>query len=178
MPFSYGGGISKLEEIKRLYSLGIEKIILNTAAIDNPKLISEAANAAGSSGVVVSMDVKRTWTNSVVVVRTANGKVLKSDPVAFAVEMESLGAGELMVNSIDRDGTMIGYDLEILREISASVSIPVVAAGGAGTLDDFRSAIDCGASAAAAGSLFVFHGKHKAVLITYPKYEELEELMA
>jgi cyclase len=176
MPFAYGGGIASIEHVKRLYGLGVEKVVLNTAAADQPQLVSQAAAQAGSSGVVVSIDVRRNWMGKYSVCVDAGARDLKRDPAAYAREMEQLGAGELLLNAIDRDGTMDGYDLELVRRVCEAVSIPVVAAGGAGALQHFRQAADAGASALAAGSMFVFHGKHNAVLITYPEYDELERL--
>jgi cyclase len=176
MPFAYGGGIASIEHIRRLYGLGVEKVVLNTAAAAQPQLVSEAAALAGSSGVVVSIDVRRNWMGKYSVCVASGAHDLKREPAAYAREMERLGAGEILLNAIDRDGTMDGYDLELVRQVCEAVSIPVVAAGGAGSLHHFREAADAGASALAAGSLFVFHGKHNAVLITYPEYEELESL--
>lgn len=176
MPFSYGGGITSVGQVKRLYALGVEKVVLNTAAADQPRLVSEAAALAGSSGVVVSMDVRRSWLGAYTV-RVAGGtRDLKREPAAYARAMEQLGAGEILLNAIDRDGTREGYDLELVRRVSEAVSIPVVVAGGAGEVRHFREATEAGASALAAGSMFVFHGKHNAVLITYPEYEELDKV--
>lgn len=176
MPFGYGGGITSIDHVKQLYALGVEKVILNTVAADKPGLVSEAAALAGCSGVVVSMDVRRNWLGKYSVCVASGQRDLKRDPVAYAQEMEQLGAGEILLNAIDKDGTMEGYDLELVRRVSEAVSVPVVAVGGAGNLQHFREAVDEGASAVAAGSMFVFHGKHSAVLITYPEYEELERL--
>lgn len=176
MPFSYGGGITTIEQVRRLYTLGVEKIILNTSAAEKPDLVCEASALAGRSGVVVSMDVRRSWLGRYSVYVCAGRRDLARDPVSYAQEMERLGAGEILLNSIDRDGTMEGYDLELVRRVSEAVSVPVVVAGGAGSLDDFREAVRHGASAVAAGSMFVFHGKHRAVLITYPEYQKLEGL--
>lgn len=176
MPFGYGGGITTTDHVRRLFALGVEKVIINTAAADTPRLLSEAASLAGCSGVVASMDVRRNWRNKYSVCVASGRRDLKRDPVGYAQEMERRGAGEILLNAIDRDGIMEGYDLELIRLVSQAVSIPVVAAGGAGNLQHIRHAIDHGASAAAAGSMFVFHGKHRAVLITYPGHEELEKL--
>lgn len=176
MPFGYGGGITSIDHVKQLYALGVEKVILNTVAADKPDLVSKAAALAGCSGVVVSVDVRRNWLGNYSVCVASGQRDLKRDPVAYAQEMEQLGAGEILLNAIDKDGTMGGYDLELVRRVSEAVSVPVVAVGGAGNLQHFREAVDEGASAVAAGSMFVFHGKHSAVLITYPEYEELERL--
>jgi imidazole glycerol-phosphate synthase subunit HisF len=178
MPFGYGGGITDLQQIKRLYALGVEKVILNTAAHADPALVSKAAALAGSSSVVVSVDVKRGWLGRRSVYTRGGQQDTKCDPVEYAREAERLGAGEILLNSIDRDGTQSGYDLELIREVAGAVSIPVVAVGGAGELRHFKEAVEHGASAVSAGSLFVFHGKHRAVLITYPKYDELERLLS
>jgi cyclase len=176
MPFSYGGGIRNIEDIKRLYGLGVEKIILNSSIVKDHNIVSNAAAIAGSSGVVVSIDVKCNWFGKSSVY-TLGGKLkINQDPVEYAIEMECLGAGEILLNSINRDGMMTGYDLNLISEISSSVSIPVVACGGAGTLQDFREAVNSGASAVAAGSMFVYHGKHQAVLLTYPEYKILDML--
>jgi imidazole glycerol-phosphate synthase subunit HisF len=178
MPFGYGGGISKADQIRRLFALGVEKIVLNTAAEARPELVSEAAALAGSSSVVVSIDVKRSWLGKYSVHTLGGKQDTKRDPVEFAREMQERGAGEILLNSIDRDGTFSGYDLQLIAAVSRAVDIPVVAVGGAGEVRHFREAVDHGASAVSAGSLFVFHGKHKAVLITYPDYTDLEKLFA
>jgi cyclase len=175
MPFGYGGGITRLDQIKRLFALGVEKVILNTAAEATPALVSSAAAAAGSSSVVASVDVRRNWLGKCTVCTQCGQKDAKRDPVEYAREMERLGAGEILLNSIDRDGTMSGYDLELIGRVADAVKVPVVAVGGAGELAHFRQAVDKGASAVSAGSLFVFHGRHRAVLINYPGQPELEK---
>jgi len=177
MPFGCGGGITDIDQVKQLYALGVEKVVLNSALGSNPGLVSDTADIAGSSGVVVSIDVRRNWRGRYSVFVRSGQKDLKRDPVEYACEMEKQGAGEIMLNDISRDGTMTGYDLKLIQLVSDAVSIPVVAAGGAGELSHFREAVDHGASAAAAGSMFVYHGKHRAVLITYPNYFELERLL-
>jgi imidazole glycerol-phosphate synthase subunit HisF len=178
MPFGYGGGITNLDQIRRLYALGVEKVILNTAAATNPRLVEQAAELAGRSGVVVSIDAKRNWRGKYTVFIRGGREAWQQDPVTHARAMESAGAGEILINAIDRDGTMAGYDLELIHDVAAAVSVPVVAAGGAGELRHFREAVDHGAAGVAAGSMFVFHGKHRAVLITYPTYDQLERLFA
>lgn len=176
MPFGYGGGITTADQVKRLFALGVEKVVINTAASTAPALVAEAASLAGTSSVVASIDVRRGFLGTYSVYVRSGQQDLKQDPVTYAREMERLGAGEILLTAIDRDGTQAGYDLNVIRRVTAAVSIPVVAAGGAGRLRHFREAVDAGASAVAAGSLFVFHGKHRAVLITYPEYPELEAL--
>lgn len=177
MPLGYGGGIRALDEVKRLLGIGIEKIVLNTSAIENPALVRAAADYAGSQAVVISLDVKRSVFGKYEVYTHSGQKATGFDPVRFAVEMEKQGAGELFVNSIDRDGTMLGYDLELVRRVADSVQVPVVACGGAGNIQHLADAIHGGASAAAAGSLFVFHGPLRGVLISYPSQQELHRIL-
>jgi cyclase len=178
MPLGYGGGIRNMQDVKQLLSSGIEKVILNTSAMENPSLIREAADHAGSSSVVISIDVKKNLLGRYEVHTRSGKKKTGLDPVRHALEMEKLGAGEILVNSIDRDGTMQGYDLDLIRMIADSVNIPVVACGGAGNLNHLKEAIKQGhASAAAAGSLFVFQGPLRAVLISYPASQELKNLL-
>lgn len=172
MPLSYGGGVRTIEQMRRLFALGIEKVSLNTAAHATPQLVRAAADMFGSSSVVVSIDVKSRAFGGRAVVTHGGTRRAKIDPESFALGMERQGAGEILLNSVDRDGTMQGYDLELVRSVSSNVSIPVVACGGASKLSDLAAVIDAGASAAAAGSMFVFHGPHRAVLITYPSYAE------
>jgi len=178
MPFGYGGGITEVEQIEKLFSLGVEKIIINSTAFHKPQLITAAAKVSGSQSIIVSMDVKKSLFGSYEVY-VQNGQVnTKQDPINYAKKMQDLGAGELIICSIDREGTEKGYDLKLLEMVSSAVDIPVVALGGAGQLQDFADVVkQTSISAVAAGDIFVFHGKHKAVLITYPKYSELEALM-
>jgi len=178
MPLAYGGGITNIQQIEKLFSIGIEKVVLDTIVSTNPDLIKQAADIAGSSSVVVCMDVKSKLFGKPTVFNHAGKVDTKQDPVQFAQKMQESGAGELIFNSIDRDGMQKGYDLVLIEKIAQAIDIPLVALGGAATLDDFRKAVDHGASAVAAGSMFVFHGKHKAVLITYPEYSKLENLFA
>jgi cyclase len=177
MPFGYGGGIDNIDQIKRLFSIGVEKAIINSAAFFKPDLIREASKISGSQSIVVSIDVKRSMFGKYNVF-VKNGKInTKKDPVEYAMKMKELGAGELIVCNIANEGKRAGYDNELLKAISNSVDIPVVASGGAGSLSDFADAYHKGhAASVAAGNMFVFYGKHKAVLITYPKYQELENL--
>lgn len=176
MPFAYGGGINSVEHVKRLYGLGVEKVILNTIAAASPSVVEAAATIAGNSGVVASIDARRSWLGKYSVHVQGGTRDLGRDPVSFSRQMEQAGAGEILLTAIDRDGVMGGYDLELIREVTEAVSIPVIAAGGAGELRHFREAVDHGAAGVAAGSMFVFHGKHRAVLITYPTYGELKTL--
>ena len=176
MPLSYGGGVKSTSQIEKLFSIGIEKVVLNSILENQPELISAAAEIAGSSSVVASIDIKSNWRGKYSVYTCSGTNDIKIDPISYAKKMEDLGAGELIINSIDRDGTQKGYDIKLIEDVSDAVSIPVVALGGVGKLSDFKDAVDAGASAVAAGSFFVFHGKHRAVLITYPEYSTLEAL--
>lgn len=177
MPFAYGGGISTLEQVRQLFSLGLEKVILNTSALSRPELLAEIAALSGSSSVVVSIDVRRSLFGRYSVFGSGGAADTRRSPEEYAKEVERRGAGEIFLTSIDREGSMGGYDLELVQRVAAAVSIPVVAHGGAGSLADFREALRHGASAVAAGSMFVYHGKHRAVLITYPEDRELRQIL-
>ena len=169
MPLCYGGGVRTLQHIRNIVAAGVEKICLNTIAVEQPMFVKEAANAFGSSTIVVCIDYKKKLFGGDVVTSLSGQQKSKYDPVAFARMMEEMGAGEIVLNSIERDGTMNGYDLELLSRISEKVSISVIALGGAGTADHLKQAVQkTNISAVAAGSMFVFQGKHKAVLINYP----------
>lgn len=177
MPFGYGGGIRDLDDIKTLFSIGAEKIVINSYAVENPRFIKDAADRFGNQSIIVSIDVRRNLLGKYTVY-THGGKVAtKYDPVKFAQFMEEMGAGEIILTSIDRDGTMKGYDIDLIKKVTSVLSIPVVASGGAGKIEDFIDAIQKGgASAVSAGSLFVFQGKHRAVLISYPSMEQIETI--
>lgn len=177
IPLGYGGGISTLDHAQRVFGTGVEKIALNTALIDNLSLVGEVARIYGSQAVIASVDVKRgnffrrdrAFTN-------AGKRAEKDSPVTIAKRAVDAGAGEILVTSMDRDGTMVGYDLDLIAQISAAVSVPVIANGGAAHIADFAAAVQTGgASAVAAGALFVFRGPHRAVLINYPTQQALRE---
>ena len=175
IPLGYGGGISAIEEIKELFYLGVEKIILNYTAVKNPALVTEAANLVGSQSVVVSVDVKKNIFGKYKVYTQNATENTGLDPVVFAKKMEDAGAGEIFLNSIDNDGTYGGYDLELIKNISSGLSVPLIACGGAASVNDFNKAVEHGASAVAAGSMFVFQRPHNAVLISYPSQKELTD---
>ena len=176
MPLSYGGGITTLEQVKQILLSGVEKVVLNKSAVTKPELITEIANSFGSQSVVASLDVKKNFLGRYKVYTDNGSNNTSLNPVDFAKQCESKGAGEILLNSIERDGTYKGYDLELLKALSTSVNIPVVACGGAGTIEDFRMAVLEGkASAVSAGSMFVFQRPHNAVLISYPKQTDLKE---
>ncbi|MEW5825443.1 MAG: AglZ/HisF2 family acetamidino modification protein [Candidatus Bipolaricaulota bacterium] len=178
MPVAYSGGVTSVEQMKRLFALGVEKVFTSSAALASPDLVADAAARFGSQSIGVVLDVKRGWGSSRFGLVTHNGRRKAELTAAEAARlMEGRGAGELLVNSVDRDGTMTGYDLEAIRTVTLAVGIPVIALGGAGSLADLARAVrEGGASAAAAGSLFVFTGVHRAVLITYPAQAEIERL--
>lgn len=173
MPVAYGGGIADLATMKDLFRLGIEKVVVNNMAIQDAALLEKAADLFGSQSIVVSIDAKKVAVGKYEV-HSGNGKRgTGMDPVAFAARMQEKGAGELILTSIDREGTMKGYDVELIRQVSASVDIPVIASGGAGKISDLVDAVQKGgASAVAAASMFVFYGKYRAVLVNYPTQEE------
>ncbi len=174
MPMAYGGGITSLEQVKRIFSLGFEKVVIDSAAYDAPQLIRDAVAIYGSQSIVGCVDVRRTLLGRYELSSHAGKTKQTAGLTAHVGELERLGIGEIIVNSVDRDGTQSGYDLKLLREVSSVVSIPVVACGGASSLDDFVAAVhEGGASAVAAGSLFVFVGPHRAVLINYPARADL-----
>jgi cyclase len=177
MPLAYGGGIRTLEQAQRIFALGVEKICLQTSSLDNPRLITEVADQYGSQSVVVSIDVKRNWFGRPQVYSSAKEKALDGNWVDVLQSIVNAGAGEVLLNAVDKDGTMSGPDLQLISEASASISVPLIALGGISSLGDIKNALDAGASAVAAGSFFVFHGPHRAVLITYPEYKVLENLL-
>jgi cyclase len=174
MPLTYGGGIRSLDEVKTIFSLGVEKIAVNTHAIENPSFIRECAELFGSQSIIVSIDVKRTWLGKYVVHSRGGKTATGLEPVAWAQQAAAAGAGELLLTSIDRDGTYEGYDTELIKRVTSSVSIPVIACGGAGSVADFTAAVkDGGASAVAAGSMVVYQGRNRGVLINFPGRREL-----
>lgn len=173
VPICYGGGVRTVEHFARLFRLGVEKVSVNTAALENPGLITEAAARFGSQSVVASIDVRCTLFGRYEVYGRCGTSRTGHDPVALARALQAAGAGELVVSAIHKDGTMSGFDLQLTKAIVAAVDIPVVALGGAGNVDHLKEVLGVGASAAAAGSMFVFHGPHRAVLISYPSESEL-----
>jgi cyclase len=177
MPLAYGGGIRSIEDAQQLFALGVEKVIINSRAVEDPQLVTRLAERFGNQSIVVSVDVRRSLLGRYEVFTHSGRKASGLDPFKHAAEMELRGAGEILLNSIDRDGTMTGYDLDLIRRLSACVSLPVVACGGAADVQDLAQAIAHGASGAAAGSMFVFHGRHRAVLISYPDREQLQAVL-
>ena len=177
MPFGVGGGINDITQIENLLKAGAEKVVINTNAVLKPELIEEAAKIFGSQSIVVSLDTKKNLFGKYGCWIKDGSENSKLDPVELAKKAEDLGAGELIINSIDLDGMMTGYDVGLIKGIADIVSIPVVACGGAGNLEHLKEAyLDGNAHALAAGSLFVFHGPRRAVLINYPSKSELKQL--
>jgi cyclase len=169
MPLCYGGGVKTIEQAQKIFGLGIEKIALSSAAIQHPDLVTKIADRVGSQSVIVVLDVKKKLFGGYELYTHNGRKSTGIDPVIFAKELEQAGVGEIIINSIDKDGTMQGYDFALLDKITEVVNIPLTALGGAGSLDDIQKVIEkYGVIGVAAGSLFVFQGPYKAVLINYP----------
>jgi cyclase len=179
MPLCYGGGIKTVDQAKRIISLGVEKVAISSATIDNPGLISAIAQEVGSQSVVVIFDVKKRLLSDAYDVWTHNARHnTKRSVIEAAKQAESLGAGEIVINSIDNDGRMKGYDLSLAKRVREAVSLPMTVLGGAGTLKDIEQLIaTCGVIGAAAGSLFVFKGVYRAVLINYPSPSQRDEII-
>lgn len=176
MPLCYGGGIKSVEQAKRLFGLGIEKVCLQTAALEDISLIGQIAERYGSQSVVVSIDIKKNWLGKWQLHSAAKGKLLSKPWMDHLHDVVQAGAGELVISSVDRDGIMGGMDLDLIKQAAKLSPLPLIAMGGVGSLADIRDAVGAGADAVAAGAFFVFYGPHRAVLITYPKYAELETL--
>ena len=179
MPLAYGGGITTLEQVREILRVGVEKVSFNSAAINNLDLITETAKAFGTQCVVVSIDVKKSFWGKYEVYGERATRTIKEDPVDFARKMEDAGAGEILLTSVDREGTWEGFDIELIRKVSDAVKIPVIAHGGGGKLGDIQDAVKLGkASAVALGSLVVYQKKGMGVLINFPKRKNLLELFS
>jgi cyclase len=178
MPLCYGGGVKSVEQISKIISLGVEKVAISSSAVESLDVISNAAKVVGSQSVVVVLDVKKSIFSSNYQVFTHNGNVnTKFNVLELAKKIEQAGAGEIVINSIERDGMMKGYDLDLMKQVRDVVSIPITALGGAGSLVDIGNLIESvGVVGAASGSLFVFKGIYRAVLINYPEYAEKEDV--
>jgi len=177
MPFGYGGGIKNVNQIEQILKAGAEKVIINTEAILNLKIINESSKIFGSQSIVVSIDVKKSFFGKYEVWIKGGKENTRKNPIELAKQAEQMGAGELIINSIDLDGMMTGYDNKLLKSIAEVVSIPIVACGGAGNLLHLKEGYSEGkVHALAAGSMFVFHGPRRAVLINYPSKSEVIQL--
>lgn len=177
MPLCYGGGVKTIDQALNIFELGIEKIAISSAAIENPNLIKEIAQRVGSQSVIVVLDVKKKIFGNYELAIYNGNKLTGLSPVDFAKKAEFLGAGEIILNSIDNDGVMKGYDLKLLDQVASNLKIPLTILGGAGSISDLREVIKKhGIIGAAAGSLFVFKGPYKAVLISYTSHEDKEKI--
>ncbi len=168
MPIAYGGGVRTIEQVREVIRCGFEKVVMNTALHATPQVATEASREFGSQAVIASMEVGSSMLGRVRVMTQCGRRATEWKPVDWARRCEEIGCGELLLTSIDRDGSLEGYDLETLRSVAAAVTIPVIALGGAGTVEHLRAGIGAGAAAVAAGSMFVYYGPHRAVLISYP----------
>lgn len=173
IPLAYGGGISTIDHVKELFYIGVEKVVFNYCAYTNPDLLAETAKMVGSQSVVASVDIKKSLFGKYKLALLNASQLIDIELTEYIKHLQSIGVGEIFINMVDRDGTYSGYDLEFIGKISKELSIPLIACGGASSLEDFKNAIAAGASAVAAGSFFVFQRPHNAVLISYPSREEL-----
>lgn len=176
MPLTYGGGVASVSQASQLFRLGVEKVCIQSSALHDLSIVSDLAGRFGSQAVAVSVDVRRNWLGTPQLFSAAKGQPVAENWLEFAGKAQAAGAGEIVVNAVNRDGTLAGPDLKLIRQAADALSVPLIAVGGISSLADIRAATDAGASAVAAGAFFVFHGPHRAVLITYPRYAELEEL--
>jgi len=177
MPLCYGGGVKTVEQAQRIFSLGIEKIALSSAVFQNPNLITQISERVGSQSVIVVLDVKKKLLGGYEVYTHNGKKATGINPFKFVEEAQKLGAGEIVINSIDKDGVMKGYDLDLIAKVREKISLPMTVLGGAGSLEDIEKVIDVhGVIGVAAGSLFVFKGPYKAVLINYPTQLEKNKI--
>ena len=176
MPIAYGGGIRNTEDMKKIFSLGFEKVSINSYAVEHPSFITKASDLFGSQSIIVSIDVKKGKTGNYEVY-THNGKKSTGlNPITFARQMQEVGAGEILLTSIENDGMMEGYDTVLIKSVSSAINIPLIACGGAGKTGDFSDAVKAGASAVAAGSMVVYQGKNRGVLINFPSHKELKHV--
>jgi cyclase len=174
MPLGYGGGVASVGVMERLFRIGFEKVVVNSAIYESPSLLREAVACFGSQSVVASVDAKKDFLGRYRVV-SRGGTVRQPEDLSVVLQrVQDDGVGELILNSVDKDGTMLGYDIELVSRGADALRIPLVALGGAGSTDDMKDALKAGASAVAAGSMFVFHGVHRAVLISYLDHDQLD----
>ena len=175
MPLSCGGGITTVEQVHELLAIGYEKVVINTGLIKNPELIMRSAGLFGNQSIVTSIDAKKVKEGYKCVIEDGR-EMIDITPVELAKRAETLGAGEIIINSVDQDGMMQGYDIDLVKSVVESVKVPVTAIGGAGGINDLKKVLHEGhAHAAAGGSMFVYYGRLKAVLITAPSEEELTQ---
>jgi cyclase len=177
MPFAYGGGIKSIEHIQKIIRLGAEKVIINSALYSNPDIIRQASEQFGRQSIIASIDVKKDIFGQYKIFSSGGTKKQKESIKDVIHKAQNYGAGEILINNIDLDGQMTGYDEKLFSQISSKIDVPLIACGGAGSMQDFRNLYQTGyVDALAAGSFFVFQGKHNAVLITYPHYSKVKEI--
>ena len=178
MPLAYGGGVKDLDTIETLLKTGVEKISINSAFLEDENFIKDAVKEFGGSTIIGSIDVKKDIFNRHKVYNYRSGKILKIDPLQYAKKLQNFGVGEIFLNDVDKDGTMEGYDIGIIKKISEAINIPIIPCGGAGNLTDIKSVfLQTNTTAVAAGSLFVYTGKFNAVLINYPSELQIEKII-
>jgi imidazole glycerol-phosphate synthase subunit HisF len=176
MPLTYGGGIRSEAEIDQIFSAGVEKVAVQSSVIQNPSFITNLAKRFGSQSIVVSIDVKKNWLGKPKCFISSKNKIIEDELINLIRNLVNAGAGEVLLNSVEREGTFSGPDLNLISEVSNSINVPMIACGGISSLKDIKACIKAGASAVAAGSFFIYSGPHRAVLLTYPNYNELEAL--
>jgi len=177
MPLAYGGGITSVDQARRLFSIGVEKVSIQTSALADQDIVTDIASRYGNQSVIVAIDIKKNRFGQYKLLSSATGKMLDQDWKEFLKTAVAAGAGEILINAVDRGGTLNGMDLPLIELAVSACSVPLIAAGGVGSLTDIKAGVKAGASAIAAGAFFVYYGPHRAVLITYPKYQELIELL-
>jgi len=178
MPLLYGGGIRDFETAKKILSVGFEKLVINTYAIEKPEFITQLAEHFGNQSIIGSIDVKKNIWGNYQIYSYDGTKKTKLDPVEWAVELETKGVGELLITSMDRDGTWKGYDIELIKMITDEVNVPVIANGGAGSVEDISMVVNAGASAVALGSMVVYQQKDMGVLVNFPDKNNLKEVIS
>lgn len=178
MPFAYGGGISTVAQVKKILSIGVEKVIIDSYALENPKFITEIATQFGNQAVVVAVDVRKTKIGGYEIYSRSGTKLIGKELLSWLKEIEELGAGEICINAIDRDGTWQGLDATLIKQVCNAVSVPVIACGGAGSIRHLSQALAAGASAVGIGSMVVYQAKDMGVLISFPEQPELKKLYA
>jgi cyclase len=176
MPLCYGGGIKTLEQAKKLIALGVEKISINSTAIHNLELIKQLVAELGSQSVVGAIDIKRNFWGKEYVYDSSRRRITNLNPLTHTQNLVDAGVGEIFINDVSRDGTFSGYNTALVSNIAGKINVPLIACGGANSIENMQEIFKAGASAAAAGSLFVFYGPHRAVLINYPDYSIVKKL--
>ena len=178
MPLCYGGGVHTVEQARRLFNIGVEKVSIQTAAVKSIDFIEMLSKEFGNQSIIVSIDIKKNWLMKYKLYSSDKKKIFTKDWLSFLRDAVAAGAGEIVIYSVDCDGTMVGMDLDLIRIACNDIGVPVIAVGGVGSLIDIKNAIAAGASAVAVGAFFVYQGVHRAVLISYPKYQELENMLS